>query len=84
MKVYCTSKNSGPTWSGPDPITMLYLGTNLDEAVAAVDDFVKYEKDCDREHPEIYSALPRNVDFKILHYYMADGWWRTVVEFELD
>ena len=82
MKVYCTSKNTVPNWTGSDPIYLKYLGTSLEDAVAAVGDFVKYEKEKDQfptEFKHIYSVLD-----KVVEYYMADGWWYSVVVFNLE
>lgn len=87
MELYCAVKNTGPTWTGPDPTYMLYLGTSLEEAILAVGDFVKYEKPIhpnQLEHKHVYSALPKDIDFTIERYYMADGWWRTVLKFEIN
>ena len=86
MRVYCTSKNRGPSWS-EDPITMLYLGTSEHEAKAAVGDFSKYEKAKEqfpRNFPNVYSAIPATMEREMIHYYMADGWWYSVVMFDLN
>lgn len=82
MEIYCTSKNTGPLTAGPDPIHMLYLGTSEDDAIAAVGTFVKYEKP---ESPGFWqTALLASVDGQELaHWYMADGWWYSIVKFEL-
>lgn len=86
MIVYATSKNSGPTWAGSDPVTLVYLGTSLEDAKKAVGDFAKYHRD--KFIPAFsvsYSAIPRSVvDREIIEYYMADGWWYTIVKFELN
>lgn len=89
MKVYCTSKNSGPTWTGIDPVYLKYLGTSLDEAIVAVGDFVRYERQKDEfptqsQYLNIYTALPREMSFILIKYFSADGWWYSIVEFELE
>ncbi len=85
MRVYVTSKNSGPTWSGPDPVTMLYLGTDINKAEEAVGNFTKYWKE---EHPkqykEIYTALPQGMEFEMIQFYMADGWWYSIVATDIE
>jgi hypothetical protein len=87
MIVYCTSKNSGPSWQS-DPVTMVYLGTSIVEALKAVGRFARYQKSEDnfpaKEHIYLYSSLPRDIEFKLVNYYMADGWWYSVVSFELN
>lgn len=83
MKVYCTSKNSGPE-SGT--IHMVYLGTSVDKATEAVGNFVKYRTDTSlfpKEFLHSYTALPRDIKFTLLQYYPADGWWYSVVLFDL-
>ena len=85
MRVYCTSKNTGPSWQ-LDPVYMVYLGTSLDSAVMAVGDFVRYEKGQEElpKYLKPYTALPENISFVFIKYYMADGWWYSIVEFELE
>ena len=91
MKVYITTKNTGPSWNS-DPLHMLYLGTSLEAAVDAVGDFVKYEvAENDWDHwiggfPYLYTILPRITifDWKFTKFYFADGWWYSIVEFELE
>lgn len=80
MDVYFTSKNTGPSW-GSDPKHLVYVGTSLDEAMAAVGDFARYEKPwpLNTMYPDIYSALPSDTEREMIKYYMADGWWYTVV-----
>lgn len=84
MRVYLTSCNTGPTWSGPDPVHVKYLGTNILKADAAVGDFRKYWKEQHpSEHRDLYTALPRGMIFEFVQYYMADGWWYSIVAFNL-
>ena len=86
MRVYCTSKNTGPSWQ-LDPVYMVYLGTSFDEAIAAVEGFVKYETEKDRfprEFADAYTALPRGIAITFVRFYAADGWWYSIVEFELE
>lgn len=83
MKVYATTKNSGPSWSH-ETIFLVYLGTSFDAAKLAVGDFTRDEK----AFPETWSArahcaLPNDIDITLVKYYMSDGWWYTIVEFEL-
>lgn len=85
MRVYCTSRNTGPSWSS-DPVHMVYLGTSVKEAEEAVGDFSKYQKE---EFPNTqtmksYCALPRHIEFEMIQFYMADGWWYSIVMFELN
>lgn len=87
MLIYCTSKNAGPSWQS-DPVTMIYLGTSFYDALHAVGDFKKYEKtheEFPKTHPDIYTALPRKTEiaWHFVKYFMADGWWYSIVEFEL-
>lgn len=84
--LYCTSKNSGPSWTH-DPVTMLYLGTSVAKAEQAVGDFAKYqkeEKDFPSHHIELYNALPNDHPFELIQWYMADGWWYSIVRFFLE
>jgi hypothetical protein len=87
MEVFATSKNKGPTWSGLDPTTLVYLGTSFDEAELAVGGFSKYERDGAEwpwvESEKIYAGLPREIDWEMVKWYMADGWWYSIVMFEL-
>lgn len=85
MKLYCVTKNSGPSWT-TDPLTMVYLGTSSQEAYEAVGNFDRYQRtpdDFPQEHLDLYTALPRGTEFELIEYYMADGWWYTIVLFEL-
>lgn len=84
MEVFITSKNTGPSY-GHDPITMKYIGTSLDEAIAAVENFVRYETPLEdltteKTHPEIYCVLPHHVEREYVKYYNADGWWYTIAK----
>lgn len=86
MRVYCTSKNRGPSWA-EDPITMLYLGTSMHEAEQAVGDFKKYKKSKDKfpiNYPNSYSAIPATMEREMIQYFMADGWWFSIVMFDLE
>ena len=87
MRVYATTKNSGPTY-GRDPLTLVYIGTSVEEAEKAVGDFVKYQKPEEKfptNYLHIYSAIPRDVvKWDLIQYYMADGWWYSIVMFELE
>lgn len=85
MKVYCTTKNSGPSWAS-DPLFMVYLGISLEEAVITASTFHRYEKgerDFPKRFPEIYSALPNAINWEMIRFYTADGWWYSIVVFEL-
>lgn len=85
MYVYCTSKNFGPESNIPPKV--LYLGTSVKAAEEAVGDFEKYyreEPEFPRRFPESYSAIPRDVvHWEMIQYYSADGWWVSIVIFEL-
>lgn len=86
MRVYCTSKNTGPSYHS-DPIHMVYLGTSVDKAIRAVGKFSKYEKNQSqypREFMKSFTALPLAVDSVLIKYYMADGWWYSIVVFDLE
>jgi hypothetical protein len=86
MLVYCTSKNTGPSYQS-DPVHMLYLGTSIKEAEAAVGDFVKYQKDetgFPVNYPEHYSAIPRKMEREMLQFFMADGWWYSIVMINIE
>jgi len=84
MRLYCTSKNTGPSYSS-DPVYMVYLGPNRDDAIAAVKDFNRYEKFAViTEYPEIYSALPREIPREMIKWYEADGWWYSIVSIDFE
>lgn len=76
MEIYVTSKNSGPSWHS-DPVFLIYIGTSLEEAVDAVGDFKRYERD-PFPTKSFYSALPKDIEREMVHYYAADGWWYSV------
>ena len=84
MKLYATTKNTGPSWNS-DPTFLRYLGTSLSVAVTVVPaNFKRYEKkEFPTQYPSIYAALPDEIQWKFVRYYAADGWWYSVVEFEL-
>jgi hypothetical protein len=84
MEVYCTTKNSGPSTVHED-YYMIYLGTDLKEAIEVVGDFQRYERG-EKFFPksQFFTALPYAIEFEMVRYYMADGWWYTVVKFELE
>jgi hypothetical protein len=66
---------------------MLYLGTSIEEAQNAIGDFSKYEqeeKDFPKKFLDIYSALPRKIEREIVQYFSADGWWYSIVAFNLE
>lgn len=82
MEVYFTSKNSGPSY-GYDPVTLDYVGTDLEKAIEAVGSFQKYEWNeyvIGTTYPHIYTVLPEGTDFEFVKFYMADGWWYSVVK----
>jgi hypothetical protein len=81
MDVYCTSKNSNPSWNGPDPWHVVYIGTSLEEAIEAVETFTRYEKAFDKRY--VPSALPHKIEIKPVKFYTADGWWFSIVKFQL-
>lgn len=83
MKVFCTTKNTGPTMSGLDPLHLTYLGTSLKKAIESVGTFRRYEKRVE-DAKYWHSALPREVDTTLVRYYGADGWWYSVVSFDLE
>lgn len=82
MDIYFTSKNTGPTW-GSDPVHLVYVGESLSDAIDAVGDFARYEKSeyiATTRYPEVFTALPREAVYKYVKYYMADGWWYSIVK----
>ena len=84
LDIFATSKNAGPTDTSPP--SLIYIGTDLDEAVAAVETFVKYEKDSfpDSRFPHLYSAIPlKSTDWQTVKFYSCDGWWKSIVKFEV-
>lgn len=86
MIVYCVTKNTGPTWTGPDPLHMVYLGTSIQEAEESVGYFSQYQRDEPRwpvNFREIYTVIPKALEPEMIQYYMADGWWYSIVMFEL-
>jgi len=87
MELYATTKNIGPTSFGPGPLFLVYLGPSLEEARKAVGDFQKYEKPMGawyKKYPDLYSAIPRRLPRKFVAYYMADGWWYTIVKINFE
>jgi hypothetical protein len=85
MLIYATTKNSGPSWHS-DPIRLVYLGTSLDDARNAVGEFQQYECPASYwyvKYPETYSAIPASIERELVTFCMADGWWYTVVKFNL-
>lgn len=83
MKIYVTSKNTGPSWQS-DPVYMTYLGSSLDEAITAVGAMTRYEKELLPHHPiKIYSALPMEMAREMVKFYGADGWWASIVSIDI-
>lgn len=83
MKIYVTSKNTGPSWQS-DPVHMTYLGASFLEAVAAVGTMARYEKEIPVLHPtKIYSAIPMEMEREIVKFYAADGWWSSIVSIDI-
>lgn len=90
--LYVTSRNSSTSWSAPDCLRVMYLGSSLDDAVEAVGDFQKYQnddyinrfKDANPQASlEGYSALPRAMDGRSsVHFYIADGYWFHIEKIE--
>jgi hypothetical protein len=84
MDVFCTSKNSNPSWAGPDPWHVVYIGTSLEEELEAVGTFVRYEKPFEPfNRSYIPYALPHGIEKKVVRFYTADGWWFSIVKFQL-
>lgn len=86
MLIYATSRNTGPSYQA-DPIRLLYLGTSVEEAEKAVGEFVRYQRpkdDFPKSFKHIYSALPDSIDWEMIQWFMADGWWYSIVMFELE
>lgn len=75
MDIYCVSRN--------DPVLVVYLGTDLSAALDAVGEFQKYETALP-ENVHWHCALPNAVDKEFVHYYMADGWWYSIVKLNFD
>lgn len=78
MKVYCTTKN--------DPLKLVYLGTSVAEAEAAVGDFSKYQKPKEKfpvNFLDTYSVVPTILNWELIQYFAADGWWYSIVMFDL-
>lgn len=82
LTVYCTTKNSGPSWHS-DPLHLVYIGNSFKLAEEAVGDFRRYEKEQHPQDPKSWSILPRTMDYQMVKYYMADGWWYSIVKFKL-
>lgn len=85
MRIFATSRNTGLTRWGLDLVQLVYLGNSLEEAEIVVGEFSKYEREYDRgeEYRILHSALPRNVDWTMVKYYSADGYWYSIVSFEI-
>ncbi len=86
MDLYCTTKNTGPSW-GQDPLYMMYLGTSIEEARDAVEEsFRRCEVTRDKfptQYPNIWSAIPAKMDREFVAFYSADGWWYSIVKFSV-
>lgn len=88
MDVFFTSKNTGPSWVS-ESAYLVYFGTDFQEALNAVDvnmrryevQWEEYKKD--RDYLRIYSALPQNVDWEMVRFFAADGWWESIVKVKL-
>lgn len=78
MEIFLTSKNTGPSY-GPDPLHVLYVGDDYNKAVEAVGEFVRYEKEFKQIGTYIPTAAPKDQVNRMVKYYMADGWWYTIV-----
>lgn len=87
MQLFCVTKNSGPSMT-IDHLRMLYLGPSLEKAYDAVGDFRRYQVDIGRytKYPKdsMWSALPKVIDWMMVSFYMADGWWMSVVRFDVE
>lgn len=86
MRIYCTSKNGGPDWGAKATVTMLYLGTNEQEALNVVknDNFDQYKRDTfPLNYPESFSAIPATMAREMLHWYFQDNQWYSIVSFDL-
>lgn len=85
MIVYCVTKNTGPSWQS-DPLHLVYLGTSIEDAEKSVGDFTKYQQP-ESKFPvnflEVYSVIPKILNWELIQYYAADGWWYSIVMFEL-
>lgn len=84
MELFCVTKNTGPSWSS-DPLHLIYLGTSLDDAIATIDAFARYEVNVDRfmfdrVYPDMFTILPEKVAREFVKMYMADGWWMSIVK----
>jgi hypothetical protein len=82
MKIYCTTKNSGPSWLDEHK-TIVYIGTSHQEAREAVAErFRQYQmpnvSNSRFKFPYMYSALPDKMPKQIIEFYQADGWWYSI------
>lgn len=86
MRIYCVSKNTGPSYQS-DPVRIVYLGTSISEAEEAVGNMSKYQREPSQfptNYPELYTGLPKNIEYEMIQYYAADGWWVSIVMFTLE
>lgn len=87
MKIYCTSRNRGPSWNA-ESVRIAYLGTSVKEAEKAVGNFEPFQKDEDhfpKNYPDRYSAIPRDIiDWDLIQFYMCGGRWCSIVMFDLE
>lgn len=92
MKLFVVSKNSGPSWSN-ETLSLLAISTSMEDAKEYVPDhFRKYlRKDFKPhtwekggvKHTYIPSIVPENMNPQMEEYYMADGWWYSIVSVEI-
>lgn len=85
MKIYVTSKNSGPSWSH-ETKSVLYIGIDSLEALKAVGDFARHHKtkaEWPTRLPYLYSAIPEAMPRKMLEFFESDGWWYSIVQIDI-
>lgn len=86
MKIYVTSKNSGPSWEHEQK-SIVYIGSSLEIAVENVEDFRRYEVGRDKfptRYPYLYSAIPQYMNRRMVKFYTADGWWYSIVSIDIE
>lgn len=84
-QIYITSKNTGPSWQS-DPLHMIYIGSSVKEAEEAVPEpFRRHFKNLPPE-TRYYTAIgyASGLEYEMIQFYMADGWWYSIVMMEID
>lgn len=81
MDLYFVTKNTGPTWTGSDPLWLKYVGPSEDEAMEAVGDFRRYARPFPENYTvSVHTIVPSTLNPEMIRWFMADGWWYSIVK----